>query len=329
MLKTIPLQANHISLLATITHRSQLPYQEYSFLSDDKLKDFFKNRLFDTLQDSSAHALIVVSDTGISGFINCEYNQFDSEIFEFGCYRITDFLIFSDDPQEISSVSTMLISSLEDLLASISLPYHLGISLNNNIINVDKLFNSLTSNKFYYLHTLLTFCSRKNRFESHSYYPNEKVTIRTAKIDDAEQVSLLAKKSFKFSRFHIDPFLDDLKAGILLKTSAENSILHGYVDVMFVAEIDKKIVGYYSGKKSFAPEFNETIGKAVISAVDVSKRGLGIFSKLDAHLLNWFADLTGFSEMGTYLVNIPVHKTWVKKGLGIIRGSHQFSKFHK
>ena len=117
-------------------------------------------------------------------------------------------------------------------------------------------------------------------------------------------------------------------ANRLLKDSAINSILNHYADVMYVAECEGKIIGYYSGKKQYINSLGISFGKAIISAVNSNYRGQGIFSLLDAWLLNWFIENTIIAEMGTYLANIPVHRTWIKKKLPLVRGIYQFSKMN-
>jgi len=202
-------------------------------------------------------------------------------------------------------------------------PVYFSYSLNNNVNDQDIIFNSLTGLKYHYIHTLLTFGSKGERFEQ---LKSKELVIRKVNIADAEAIAKLAQKSFSYSRFHLDPHLDNQKANILLSKSAINSVLDGFVDVMFVAEIKGKIAGYYSAKKKYIQEFELVIGDAVISAVGSEYQGKGIFSELDTHLLNWFSDNVNIAEMGTYLINYPVHRTWIKKGLRLVRGSHQFSK---
>lgn len=329
MLKTVTIEEKQLSLIIDNISRSQLKYNEYDFISDFQLKSYFSTKVINAIKNYDCHSYALISGRRILGLIICNRDNFDSENFGFNCYRITDLLVFSEEYKKVNRIVKMLLTALEKKLQFISLPFYLSISLNTNTKNVDQLFNSLTTKNFYYIHTLLTFGSQKRRFETSSYYPKEKLKIRLANEKDAPQVATLAQKSFRYSRFHLDPFLDNDRASLLLKKSAENSILHGFVDVMFIAEIKKKIVGYYSGKKRYTLDFDKTIGEAVISAVDFEYRGLGVFSKLDAHLLNWFSEHTDFSEMGTYLANYPVHKTWINKGLGLIRGVHLFSKFFK
>ncbi|OFX46456.1 MAG: hypothetical protein A2046_04730 [Bacteroidetes bacterium GWA2_30_7] len=326
MLEILPLDENNISLILKKAKRNQFQYHEYSDISDEQLKNYFKRRMINILKSIDSHSFMAVSEDKLLGFISSTKDDFDSENFGFNCYKITDLLVFSTNYKEVNLIITKLISEFEKKLANITSKFYFSLNLNNNTQNVDYIFNSLIKNDFYYIHTLITFSSQKKKFESSFYYPEHNLTIRLATEMDAPLVADLAHKSFKFSRFHMDPFLDDNLASNLLKQSAENSILKKFVDIMFIAEINNKIVGYYSAKKKYIKEFEKTVGDAVISAVDSDYRGFGIFSKMDSHLLNWFADNTDFAEMGTYLVNYPVHKAWINKGLGLIRGGHQFSK---
>lgn len=326
MYKIEKLVESHIEGIINSCDKSHFQYHEYSFLDTVQLSNYFSNRVKDSIEKEDTFAYVLSDNDEILGTLICEKNNFDSEMFGFNCYRITSLLVFSSTMNETKLIIDKLTSYLENELLSYSKKVYLTISLNNNVQDMDYLFNSLVSNNYYFIHTLLTFTSNNERFETSENYPNENLIIREATNDDALQVAALAHKSFKYSRFHLDPFLDNEKASVLLKNSAMNSILHGFVDVMFVAEINDKIVGYYSAKKRFVEEFNKTIGEVVISAVDSDYRGLGLFGKLDSHIINWFSDNTDFAEMGTYLVNYPVHKSWINKGFGLKRGTHQFSK---
>lgn len=326
MLKVEKLEEIHIELIVTSCERNHLPFHEYPSLSMIQILAYFNSKLKKAIHNTDTIAYITIDENKIQGLIICVKNNFDTDNFGFGCYNITDLLVFSKTISQTNAIIDKLISTVEEELFSKTKPVYIALSLNNNIHNADQIFNALTGNQYYYIHTLLTFFSEKKQFEATDYYSKENLTIRNANLNDIEQVADLAKKSFKYSRFHLDPFLDNFKASELLRTSAINSIRHNFVDIMFVAEINNRIVGYYSGKKTRYDEFDKTIGSAVISAVDIERRGKGIFSKLDAHLLNWFCDQTDFAEMGTYLANYPVHKTWINKGLGLIRGTHQFSK---
>ena len=316
-----------IDTIAAIADRSQLQYHEYKGFKDEELKRFFINKTLKNLNSTDAVSIVALSNTQIKGFISIYKDAFDSEIFGFNCYRVVDLMVFSLDFSEVDLIISNLINAVENAISSKSNRNYILYSLNNNTYNADLLFNTIIKSGFYYIHTLLTFSSHGYNQEIVSNYPDQNLIIRSAKKDDALKVSDLADKAFQYSRFFMDPYLDKEKSKQLLKISAMNSILKGFVDIMFVAEINKEVVGYYCGKKKEIKELNKTIGEATISVVDPRYRGLGLFTKLDDHLLKWFSDNADFAEMGTYLANFPVHKTWISKNLGLIRGSHQFSRF--
>ena len=309
--------------------RGQYKFNEHFFLDVSQLSNFFRNKILKSFEIADNVAFVALDGQKPLGLISCCKDSFDSEIFGFACYRISELMIFDCDYPVANQVISKLLMSLENILHSKSKPYYLTVSLNNNSPGMDYIFNALTQNHYYYIHTLLTFSVNCQMFKILDFSQTENVKIRKSIESDADSIADLAYKSFKYSRFHLDPNLDNKKACELLKTSAYNSVLYDFVDVMFIAEIEGKIVGYYSAKKNCINEFDKIYGEAVISAVDSDYRGLGIFKKLDAHLLNWFYEQTDFAEMGTYLINYPVHKTWINNGLGLVRGTHQFSKFVK
>jgi hypothetical protein len=327
MIEILPTDLLHIENLVRDIKREQYEFYEYKFLTDNQLVEYFFENSKKTLDNSNAFSLTAFESRRLVGYLSCVMDEFDSDIFGFPCYRISNLITLTSDFSETKAIVHSLISTLEKLIENKKLStYYFAYSLNNNLTKVDQIFNSITNSGFHYIHTLLTFSSNKQTFETKKFYPEENIHIRAAKPEDANEVANLAQKSFRFSRFHLDPFLDNEKASFLLKTSAENSIKKKFVDIMFVAERNGSIIGYYSAKKKFIPAFSKTMGNVVISAVDSENRGMGVFSKMDSHILNWFSENTDFAEMGTYLANYPVHKTWINKGLGLIRGTHQFSK---
>lgn len=317
---------DQIKAISEKSERSWFQYHEHKHLKDTELRNYFVSKTEKLATSSDTYAIIALSGNDVAGFISIAKDHFDSHIFGFGCYRIIDLIVLEQDPVIFETVVKGIIYEAERLISLIEVKFYVFYGLNNNTQNLSLLFNSITKSAFNYLHTLLTFGSDSFQKTVEPSFPEQKLIIREANKKDAEGVADLAYKSFKYSRFHMDPLLDNTKASLLLKTSAENSILQGFVDIMFIAEIEGKIAGYYSGKKRKIDEFNQTVGDAIISAVDPDYRGMGIFSKLDDHLLKWFHDNTDFAEMGTYLVNYPIHRTWIRKNLKLIRGVHQFSK---
>ena len=326
MIKYRRVELEEIDAIIKSCSRSHFEYQEHHSLSIEQLSKYAKNSLDNLIAKSSTLAYSAYDNDVLLGIIIASKNEFDSEMFDICCYQISKLLIFSEDAKRINEIGTGLIEKLEKELNDTYDEVHVSMGLNNNIQNMDIIFNTLAATNYYYLHTLLTFSSSKIENNNVLVKPNNNIIIREATDDDALQVASIAKKSFKFSRFHLDPFLDNEKSSNLLENSAKNSILNGYVDVMYVAEVDSKVVGYYSCKKRFIKEFDKTIATASISAVDSNYRGLGIFGTLNDNIIAWCGENADFAEMGTYLANYPIHKTWINKGFKLIRGTHQFSK---
>ncbi len=326
-MKLIPANIDLIDSFANKLGRTQLQYHEHSFITDTQLKEFFISKTQKILQNPNALCIAAFSGSNPMGLLTIVKDDFDSEMFGFNCYRIVDLLVLPEFTSDTLSIITGLFNEAEYQLVKKCDPSHFSCGINNNTENSDRIFNALTRSGFYYIHTLLTFSSGELTTEAKEFYPELNLTIRPVKNTDADQVAELAEKSFKLSRFHLDPYLNNEKAGHLLKTSAVNSILRGFADIMFVAEIKEKIIGYFSAKKRYIEEFGLIMGESIISAVDSKYQGLGVFTKLDHHIQYWFTQNTDFTEMGTYLANYPVHKTWIRKNLGLIRGTHQLSKY--
>jgi|WetSurMetagenome_2_1015567.scaffolds.fasta_scaffold00034_41 hypothetical protein len=326
MIGIVPLSKLLVQDIADLADREFLDPGEYNFITEEELKAKLSGSLLQNIShNGEPNTLVAVKKERPLGYISYSENSFDTLFFGFPCYTL-GIKIFSRDYEEVQAVSHILSEGIEKLIRAKSGEYHLSLGLNNNYPNTLPLFNTLTSAGFTFISTLLTFSLTARKLLTGKPF-NSNIRIRTAVPGDAGAVSSIAERSFQFSRFHMDPYLDNAKADRLLKVSAENSILKGFADIMFIAEVDNKIAGYYSGKKKRIDELNRTFGTAIISAVDPDYRGMGIFSLLDDHLLDWFSCNCDFSEMGTYLGNFPVHKTWITKGLPLIRGTYQFSKF--
>lgn len=312
-----------------ICPRNKLYLSEYTFLKELHLKEKFITDLSNLIEKAGSLNLVALENKIPIGMLNVVKDEFDSVMLQVPCYKIINIIVLSNDIKRISEIINALIEKLEIYINNSYNKFHITIPINNNVDNATEIFNILLNKGFYYIHTLLTFSHIKKSSHYNRKITNRKINIRTAKQTDVDDISNLAKKSFQYSRYHLDPNIDNSKGDILLKTSARNSILDGFVDIMFIAEYDNRIVGYYSAKKTFFKEFNINFGEAVISAVDERYRGMGIFSSLHQNLINWFDDNTEVAEMGTYLINSPVHKTWIKSGLNLIRGTHQLSKLYQ
>lgn len=325
-----PLDINYIKNNLDIISREFLNLFEYRKFSDEQLRQNHLKKLKTIILNDNNFSISLIKDGFLKGYLLIEYMPYDSEIFGFSVYRISDFCFLGKDYLENEYIIQSLLDELEKKIEALKIKY-LTISLNANIPISNLIFNSLMKNSFYYIHTLITFKMTKEEFNHVKLYKarNNNVTIKLSRKEDSNALFEIARKSYKINRFHLDRNLNKEKCDLLHAKSAENSVLHGFADVIFVAEHKNEVVGYYSGKKNFNPILQVTLGNAIISAVSEKARGLGIFSLMNNSLLEWFYEKTDLAEMGTYITNIPVHKAWTNNRLNIIRGSYQLARYLK
>jgi GNAT superfamily N-acetyltransferase len=320
----IPIKEIDDNLISLIPE-SDRDYSEYKEVSSDQRNSYLRNKLNGIFSDKDNISFMLRDDCEVKAIWIITKERFDSEIFGIPIYKIDYLAILDKDKEKWKKIIQSSLEQIRKDLSKFCKGAYFLVGLNTNSSNMPHLLNTLISSGFYYIHTLITFGMSKNEFNNLALPGDSNILIRIVKNTDVRDIINLAKKSFKYSRFHLDPFLDKTKANLLLSTSARNSILKGFVDIMYVAEFEGKVIGYYSAKKKYIPELNLKVGYAVISAVDEDYRGHGIFKELNKNLLRWFYKNTDIAEMGTYIANTPVHRTWSKNGLKVIRGTHQLA----
>lgn len=311
------------------TIREQLNMHEYSFISEINLLTKLKGKLQTSLSQQRDLSYVVRHNIKIVAFISCAEDSFDSEHLGIRSFRISELIVMCEDDSVIRDYTMFAIESLITKLKQHFGTGYLFASLSNNYPHLHDVFNSYCASGFNFIHTLLTFSQSKSASSQNHIVgkiASNEIKIREAKHEDLPYLEEIALTSFRYSRFHMDPLLNNDKASNLLKISAHNALAKGLADIIFVAEYKGVPVGYYSGKKRFDSDLNITIGEATISAVSSSARGKGVFRMLNAAMLDWFKQNTDVAEMGTYMINAPVHRTWISNNLPLIRGTHQFSR---
>ena len=323
-----PLSDEILKMAIETIPREYFPLFEHQRFTKKQLNNNFIGVFKSFTTKEKNFSIAIFKGNIFKGFLLLEYMPYDSQIFEFNAYRISNFCFSGENETENKTLINLLLDELENKIIDYNITY-LTISLNANIDISTSFLNCLIKKDFYYIHTLLTFKMDNEDFEKLKLYNSNanQIKIRLATRDDKDCVSDIASKSFKINRFHLDKNLGDQKCNLLHSRSAENSIIHGFADVVFVAEYNDKVVGYYSGKKINNSILDITLGHVIISAISEKARGLGAFSLMNNYMLEWFYDNTDLAEMGTYLPNIPVHKTWIKNGLSLVRGSYQLAKY--
>lgn len=327
MVKIKSIQRETVEEIVDLSSRNALPYSEYNFLPTEMLRKSLKNVLLMTISKEGTIAKALYFHNRLAGYFIIEKAAFDSEIFEINAYRISFLDIFEQDPFTYRNTLQKVVREIKQTESSLKIKY-LVYSINTNNSDSALQLSCLIENQFYLINTLLSFSLSDKNIRLENTGKNTDILIRKAKLDDVEEIVAIAGNSHRLNRFYLDPNLDKQKCDVLHATSARNSIIQGFADIVFVAEYQGKIIGYYSGKKKQLNDLNLVFGEALISAVNKDYRGKGVFSLLDNALLTWFMNETDYSEMGTYINNPAIYKTWIKKGLHLIRGNYQIAKFN-
>jgi ribosomal protein S18 acetylase RimI-like enzyme len=110
------------------------------------------------------------------------------------------------------------------------------------------------------------------------------VYVRPAREVDIPALRAIARASHRDSRFYYDPQFPLALCDALYETWIEKSC-EGYADLVLVAELEQRAVGYLSCHLKKGGD-----GEIGIVAVDEASRGTGAGRKLVLSSLNWFAD---------------------------------------
>lgn len=138
------------------------------------------------------------------------------------------------------------------------------------------------------------------------------IALRPGQLSDLPTLSKMATENHTQTRFFTDPNFGVEKAKSLYAAWIENS-LHGYADIVMVAEYMNQIAGYITGHLN-------SIGKGQIGLVGVSKeaRGQGVGNFLVQGILHWFQQHNVEEiQVVTQGSNIPALNLYEKTGFSI------------
>ncbi len=148
--------------------------------------------------------------------------------------------------------------------------------------------------------------------------------FRDAKESDLPIIKDIARNSYKIDRFHSDEALDNDMCDKYYEKWVENSV-HGFAERVIVPEYNGKVCGFSTWKTYI----DEGVGRLVLTAMDDSVRGLGIYTRMVAEGVKWiqkeYSNLKGVMA-GTQLDNIPSQRAWIRVGFSVCNSMYVLSK---
>ncbi len=144
---------------------------------------------------------------------------------------------------------------------------------------------------------------------------NEKANItgvRLLQASDAPSVIVMAQETFRYSRFHLDPNLDNTDADQVKSAWMQNYVTGQYGEAVLVAEQAGKVVGFLAVNK----KVEDSAEVFVIDLVGVvtSHQGQGIGEKLVQAFIRQYKGENRMLRVGTQIANIPSIRLYEKCG---------------
>ena len=140
----------------------------------------------------------------------------------------------------------------------------------------------------------------------------------------ADAVLDIAGSCFRFTRFHLDPRVDDAVAHRIKREWVRNYVLKKRGDRLFVASVEGKPAGF------LAAMVNEHAGsrRAIIDlvGVDTSLHRRGIGESLVNAFVEHYRGSCGSMVVGTQVANVPSVRLYEKLGFSLIGSEYVFHK---
>lgn len=170
------------------------------------------------------------------------------------------------------------------------------------------LLHHLQSSGFMLADILLGFACNPQEITSLSQEPPLANTIRSSIPDDCPAVAAIAENSFRWSRFHRDPFILETKANLIKRRWTENFFSGQRGQSLLVAEENGQIHGFLLALETEREHIIDLI------AVAPEGQGRGIGQALVHHFLIRAREKSKMAAVGTQAANIPSVRLYEKLG---------------
>lgn len=172
------------------------------------------------------------------------------------------------------------------------------------------LLHACEETGFHFIETLLTLKCKNTKQFSQALKNN--CQIVEYEEDCLAALQEIAHKSFQYSRFHADPFVDMDKAGLSRSEWIKNSC-QGRAEKVFVAMVDGKVAGFNACKRTKTGE-NRQIGVIDLIAANPVFKNQGVGTSLVEAAKKYYFSRGLDLIVGTQAKNIPAINLYLKCG---------------
>lgn len=166
--------------------------------------------------------------------------------------------------------------------------------------------NFLEQNGFRVVDTRVSF--NKKGISSIEEFSDDILIMRHAEESDREEVCVIGGRDFLYTRFHLDPYIDNGAANEIKREWIENYFNGKRGDDLLIAEKEGQVAGFLSVIEK--KDQNRAIIDLVCVSKDFQKQGVG------RTLLSFFeSEYKGYMlEVGTQVANIASMRCYVAAG---------------
>lgn len=288
----------------------------------EKVNNYLNKQILETLSDKLSTFYVALRKGKVVGLGILEELEWDSNIFGIRMARIKN-LTADDTSLETERVKNSLLRFLSRECANRGIK-HLSCKVNTDDFTS---IHALEKNGFSLMDTLLDYIFDFRKYPIKVFNPP--CIIRPFREKDINSIVEVARKAFSnyFGRFHVDKRLRKRAVELYAKW-AENAC-QGYGDIVFVAELNKRIVGYSVWK---IPNLSEKllgirIGSYSIGAIHPDAYGRGIFKALTLAGMKWLEGKVDIIEGPAHVNNYPVQRGYATLMWKIVDARHTFHKW--
>jgi len=143
--------------------------------------------------------------------------------------------------------------------------------------------------------------------------------------------SAFIEEGGNLNRFYVEDHLSNERVGELYRKWFENCMSGEQADKIFIAEHDKKAVGFIACRiRTASLNINKIIGSVPLNAIEKEYRKKGIYRGLVSRALNWFANNQCTNvEIKTQLTTLGPQYVWQDFGGRLVTSEYDFHKWLK
>lgn len=157
-------------------------------------------------------------------------------------------------------------------------------------------------------------------------------TIRSAGLEDIEQLAAISAqcfgdRQFSINRFNCEPLFPNTKVRQLYADWLRNMFEYKSADQIFVAEVQGEVSGFIGLKLPAPAELSNglNLGRVPLNAVHPKFHNRGIYTELVRKSLAWFRQNgVKYAQIGTQLSGLAVPHVWQKFGACLDSSYHTF-----